>query len=227
MFEKFSFLWKGDAPLTDEYKVFDEMLRMDRDLFTRVVDAMRDGSDLKSIEESIYRGDIKINKLERKLRKQIVTHLSLNPGQEVVASLVLMSIVKDAERLGDHCKNLYESAVHWGRPLSELAFASKLSEFILYVTETFEATIKAFDTEDDTLAAEIIQDEVRWNKRFDTMIDELVSSDVSTREAVCTTLFLRTLKRVQAHLSNIASSVVLPVHRLDHRPKHLREKKEK
>lgn len=227
MFEKLSMLWKGDAPLTDEYKVFDEMLSLDRELFKRVVNALRDGSDLKSIEESIYRSDIKINKLERKLRKQIVTHLSLNPGQEVVASLVLMSIVKDAERLGDHCKNLYESAVSWGRPLAEMQFASKLSEFILYVNEAFDSTIKAFDTEDDSLAAEIIQDEVRWNKRFDALIDELAASDVPTREAVCTTLILRTLKRVQAHLSNIASSVVLPVHRLDHRPKHLREKKEK
>ena len=50
-----------------------------------------------------------------------------------------------------------------------------------------------------------------------------VISDISTREAVCTTLFVRGLKRIQAHLANIASSIVLPVHEIDHRPKHLRD----
>jgi len=226
MFEKISRLWKGDAPLRKQYGQFAKMMDLDRALYRRVVEAMNKGGDLTSLEETVYRGDIEINKLERRIRKQIVTHLALNPGVEVTSCLILMSIVKDAERLGDLCKNLYESSICWGRPVSELKFAAKINELQLYVSETFDYTIKAFEEEDDVLAGEIIRDEVLWNKRFDSFLNELAGSDVPTREAVSTTLFVRNFKRLQAHLSNIASSVVMPLHQIDHRPVHLRTSKD-
>lgn len=222
MFEKISRLWKGDPALKKQYKQFAKMLELDRQLYKQVLDAMNRGTDLCGLEETVYRGDIEINKLERRIRKEIVTHLALNPGDEVTGCLVLMSIVKDAERLGDLCKNLYESTICWGRPVSELKFAAKINELQLYVSDTFDSTIKAFEEEDDVLAGEIIRDEVLWNKRFDAFLNELAGSDVATREAVSTTLFVRNFKRLQAHLSNIASSVVMPLHQIDHRPKELR-----
>mgnify|MGYP006309655049 FL=1 len=148
-----------------------------------------------------------------------------SPGVEIAGSLVLMSIVKDAERIGDQCKNLLEASQLLGGPLSELRFAGEIEEFERYVREAFETTKRAFDTEDDSLAAEVIRDEVGWNKRFDGFFSELADADIPTAEAVVATLVGRALKRIQAHLSNIASSVVMPVHQIDHRPKHLRGKK--
>lgn len=226
MFEKLRLLWTSDASLQEQYLEFDEMLKLDREMYNKVVKVMLDGESANGLENSIYRRDIQINKLERRIRKQLVTHLAANPGIEVPGCLILMSIVKDAERIGDICKNLLESALCWAAPISTLHFAGTIDDFQRYVGEAFDNTIKAFDNEDDTLAAEIIQDEVKWNKRFDSFLLDLAASDVSTKEAVCTTLFVRNLKRIQAHLSNIASSVVLPLHRIDHRPKHLREKTE-
>lgn len=226
MFEKLSRLWKGDAPLERQYSQFGKMMNLDRQLYRRVVEVMNQGQDLSEMGEFVYQGDIEINKLERQIRKQLVTHLALNPGVEVTSCLVLMSIVKDAERLGDLCKNLYESSICWGRPVSELRFAAKMNEFQLYVSETFDSTIKAFEKENDVLAGEIIRDEVKWNKRFDSFLLELAGTDVPTREAVSTTLFVRNFKRLQAHLSNIASSVVMPLHQIDHRPVHLRTSRE-
>ncbi len=223
MFEKLRMLWKGDAPLEEQYREFGKMLNLDRELYDEVVNALQSGANLRELEDTIYRGDIQINKLERKIRKQLVLHLSANPGVEITSCLILMSIVKDAERLGDLCKNLYESAIMWGQPISNLSYAAKINEFQLYVSEAFGSTIEAFDAEDDAVAGEIIQDEVKWNKRFDSFLVELSESDIPAKEAVCTTLLVRNFKRIQAHLSNIASSVVLPLHRIDHRPKHLRE----
>ena len=227
MFDKLRILWTGDAPLTEQYEAFGEMLAMNRDLFGQLVERMRGGGDINDLREAVYKGDIKINKLERSIRKQLVTHLALYPEQDVPGCLVLMSLVKDAERMGDLCKNLFEAVLYCERSINDLRFAAKLNEFTLYVIEAFESTIKAFEREDDELAAEIMQDEVLWNKSFDGFLEELAESDVSTREAVATTLLVRNLKRMQAHLSNIASSVVNLVDRQDHRPKHLREKKTK
>jgi len=223
MFEKLSLLWKGDSPLKEEYREFVEMLKMARQLYHKIIEILRSGENISDLENFVYQSDIKINKLERKIRKALVAHLSINPGQATTGCLVLMSVTKDAERLGDFCKNLYEASAQWCRSCTEMYFGDKIVEYEDYVSEVFDSTINAFETEDDVLASEIIQDEVKWNRRFDNLIGEVAESDLSSREAVCTVLMIRSLKRLQAHLSNIASSVVLPVHRIDHRPKHLRD----
>jgi phosphate uptake regulator len=223
MFASLRNLWRSEAPLEEQYTAFLEMLRMGRAFFETVLDVLHGGQNIADIGPRIYRSDIEINKRERQIRKEIVAHLTISPGEEVPACLVLMSIVKDAERIGDFCKNLFESAVYMGQPISEITHAETIAEFERYVVDQFDATIKAFKDEDETLATEIMQDEVRMNKRFDAFFEELANSDVPTREAVCTTLIVRCLKRIQAHLSNIASSVVLPVHQIDHRPSSMRD----
>jgi phosphate uptake regulator len=225
MFEKLRLLWASDATLKEQYREFGAMLAMAHDLYVKVVDLASAGNAPAEVETEVYRADVKINKAERSIRKQIVTHLALNPGQDVAGCLVLMSVGKDAERVGDHCKNLFEASKLWGRPLAEFTAAAAIDEFEAYVRETFDHARRAFDNEDDTLAAEILQDEVRWNRRFDEFFIKLAGMEIPAREAVAATLLVRALKRIQGHLSNIASSVIMPVHRIDYRPKHLREKK--
>ncbi len=223
MFEKLGKMLTSGAPLNEQYNQFVEMLNTDLKLFNDVIDAFRGITDLEEIEGDVYKTDIKVNKAERAIRKRLVSHLALNPDRDIAGALVLMSVVKDAERVGDFCKNLYEAAVMVRKQCSELYFCDKITEYTDHVRETFEATIEAFETENDVMAAEILQDEIKWNKRFENILTALVESGVSTREAVCTTLLVRGLKRIQAHLSNIASSIILPVHRIDHRPKNLRD----
>jgi phosphate uptake regulator len=223
MFERLSRLWKGDTPLAEEYRRFVLMLNKAREMYLMIIHCFNTGEGLQDLEATVYNTDIEINKLERRIRKALVTHLAVNPGQQVAGALILMSVVKDAERLGDFCKNLYEAASYWCLSCNEMVYADRLNELKSYVSTVFDSTISAFEMEDGVLAAEIIQDEVKWNKRFDGFITEVANSDLRTREAVCTVLMVRTLKRLQAHLANIASSVVLPVHHIDHRPKHLRD----
>ena len=62
-------------------------------------------------ERHYFEQDAKVNALEQTIRRQIITHLSL-PGNEADApySLLLMTLVKDVERLGDYAKNLAQLA---------------------------------------------------------------------------------------------------------------------
>ena len=223
MFEKLGKMLTSGAPLNEQYNQFVDMLNADKELFNEVIDAFRGITNLDEIEGDVYKMDIKINKAERAIRKRLVSHLALNPDRDIAGALVLMSVVKDAERVGDFCKNLYEAAVMVRKQCSELYFCSKITEYTEHVRNTFETTIEAFETENSVMAAEILQDEIKWNRRFDILLTTMADSEISTREAVCTTLFVRALKRIQAHLANIASSIVLPVHEIDHRPKHLRD----
>lgn len=219
MFEKLNLLFTGNAPLSSQYKQFVDMLKMDHELFQKVILGFRGKMDLDDLDDEVYQTDIRINKFERSIRKSLVAHLTMNPERNMSGCLVLMSIVKDAERVGDFCKNLFEAAELIKKPCPELFYCKKITQYTDYVDETFTSTIKAFETEDDVLAAEILQDEAKWDRRFDQFIKELVESELPTREAVCTTLIARSLKRLHAHLSNVASSVILPVHRIDGNPK--------
>ena len=70
----------------------------------------------------LYQHDVRLNQLERKIRKQVVAHLSMSGNRlDVPYSLLLMSLVKDVERIGDYAKNLSEisescgNTVVWGR----------------------------------------------------------------------------------------------------------------
>ncbi len=92
------------------------------------------------------------------------------------------------------------------------------------MSRIFKDSIQAFSQEDEHLAREIVEDEGLNNKRCDALIETIARSDLSANEAVGTALWIRFLKRIEAHLSNICSSVVLPVHRLDSRLKYEKRK---
>ena len=77
----------------------------------------------------VYNLDIEVNKLERSIRKRVITHLSLS-GSEVEYCLLLMSIVKDAERIGDYIKNISEVSDLGGSPVPDCSIQTELGELI-------------------------------------------------------------------------------------------------
>lgn len=220
--------WMGtDEPLGREWKDFFEMLAMGRDLYGDAWAVLHGEADREAAKDGIYRGDVAINKSERQLRKQLVTHLAVNPEQDAVGCLLLMSLVKDAERIGDCCKNIYEAACILGKSGEELRYWERLEDFGRRVDETFEQTIRAMKDESPDIAEEVVREEVDMNREFDSFIEDLANSDLRARQSVGTVLLVRAVKRVRAHLSNVASSIVMPLPQLDHRPRDLRPKWEK
>jgi phosphate uptake regulator len=81
------------------------------------------------------------------------------------------------------------------------------------VTELFDRVIPAVKETDKEAAGKLV-DEYLWiAKKCDGMLDELIREDdksFSVGEAVSTALYVRYLKRVAAHLLNVATSVVNP-----------------
>ncbi len=56
---------------------------------------------------TLYKTDIVVNKMERSIRKRIIGHLTVTGTAAVLPyCLLLMSLVKDAERIGDYAKNI-------------------------------------------------------------------------------------------------------------------------
>ena len=170
----------------------------------------------QAIHDGVYETDKRINHLQRKVRKQLVEHLSMAPGSDVPISLVLMSITKDAERLGDYCKNLLEVAEAMDEPLGRGSHGADLVALLTEVESLFQPIAAATVNSDKEQAEQAVIKGRALAARCGELIDRLLCDELPTREAVLLALAARYLKRIALHLTNIASSVVMPLHRLDY-----------
>ena len=83
------------------------------------------------------------------------------------------------------------------------------------IAEIFTLTRKAFLESDEELAGKVIKKAKNQGRQYEDMIRTITTSDLDTQDAVCLVLVLRFFKRVVAHMSNIASTVVMPVDMID------------
>ena len=224
MFKLLFDLWKTRRNLSRLIDQFLEMLEMDRQVLLLVMDVLEGRQSPAQIRPEVYRRDIEINRRERAIRKALADHLSAHPGGDAPTCLVLMSIVKDAERIGDHAKNLVGTAEVMDCTIGAMTHGEELHSMVEHVTDVFDQTIRAFRESDADLARAVVEDESSVTQGSDRLIAQIARSDLTAREAVCTAMLVRFFKRVDALLSNIASSVFQPVHRLDGRVAYTKKK---
>jgi phosphate transport system protein len=164
----------------------------------------------KSAGFDIYELDREINSLEKKIRRKSLEHLSINPQQDIVASLVLTSIVIDVERIGDYSKNIYELHDLYGKP-EKITIENKLIDYSSRITELFEKVKNVFIDEDEKEAATLMNKLNKIKRGCDKYIFDVASKkDCSARRTIVNVLFSRYLKRVSAHLENMMSSIANP-----------------
>jgi phosphate uptake regulator len=217
MFRELVQMWKKIGLLKRALHNFLEMIDLVESMYRCSTEVLFGARKLPDARETIYKTDIEVNKRERRLRKELVEHLAVNPRGDAPACLVLMSVAKDAERAGDYCKNLLEVAGMLRSPAMDTKYADDLREMADLVAATFRQTRTAFAQENQTLGHEIIVEETKIAKRSDTMVEKIANDpDLDANQAVCLALAFRFLKRVNAHLGNVASSVVMPLHKIDY-----------
>ena len=100
--------FKEDTLMETILNEFSLMIEDGRWMFEVIGDSLLKGEDPEAHKEEIYSRDVRVNKTERSIRKKIVEHLTLNPRNDLGNCLIMFSAAKDAERLGDYCKNLLE-----------------------------------------------------------------------------------------------------------------------
>jgi len=217
MFREFFEIWRKAGLLGMATGEVEKMLLMAKDMF---IFSLRVLMDKEKEEEDIYEIDQKLNKLMINVRKKILEHLSVNPSQDVTSCLILITIIIDIERIGDYSKNLVELSHRYPSPLKE-GYTERIREIKNEITELFDQTINAFKNADIDLGKEIMARHAKLAPRCEKIIDDLIEdTEISSKIGIVYTLLARHLKRVSAHLKNIASSVVNPFHRLGYKPKN-------
>lgn len=217
MFRELLRMWKRIDLLKQALDDFLTMIDNVEVMFRCSTEALFGERKVADARETIYKTDIKVNITEREIRKRLVEHLAVNPRGDAPACLILMSVSKDIERAGDYCKNLLEVAGMLHAPVAESTYADDLREMTDKVAVAFQATRKAFAEDDQVVGHEVIVEETQIAKRSDTMVEKVADDEeLNANQAVCLALAFRFLKRINAHLGNVASSVVMPLHKIDY-----------
>lgn len=205
-------------PLLDQMlSEMEQMLGEAVDMYRPIADVLTGKSELtEGTHDLVYATDRKINHIHRKIRKQLVEHLVVATGADVPISLVLMSVTKDAERVGDMCKNMLEVAEAFGGPMPSGAYRDRFARLLSQTEALFEPTADAFSTSDREMGHGAVERGRALAREYDRLIDDLLEDSLPSRDAVLYALLARYLKRLCLHLSNIATSVVMPLHRLDY-----------
>jgi phosphate uptake regulator len=208
-------LWKGERFMKKVVEEFGEMLSDTEHLSTQAWDAFIGQVAMDQIRQSFYDKDIAVNKREREIRRMLVQHLSIHPRQDISGCLVMMSLVKDAERIGDYSKNIFEVAVMFQGVVEEMKYLGRLSSTQRKIADRFPLLKRAFLESDEKAARKILKDYEPIKAECNRILSDLLSEQLPTREAVTTALLSRYLKRINSHMSNIASGIVYPLDQID------------
>lgn len=138
-------------------------------------------------------------------------------NDELVSRMVLVSIIIDIERIGDFTKNIVEIAQNHPQRLHAGEFEDDLYKIENAVADSLNRTIDCFKNSNETAAVKLLK-EYKWlpkacNKKIGSLIrDEDVS--LTSGGAVALTIYVRGLKKIFAHSSNITTSIVNPFDRI-------------
>lgn len=212
--------FRSSDPLSQAFSQLLEMLDHAQWMFIRANEVLRGVSSPDEVQDSIYRRDQAVNELERSIRRKILRHLVINPGNDVPACLALMSVAKDAERIGDYCKNVFEVGRFYKEGFHVAEYHEEVEAIRLETRGLFPVVADAFRGSDEVKARQAIKTATAVRKRCDELIEQLLHADIKmqTHEAVAYSLLARHYKRVAAHLENISTAVLGQLEELDFRP---------
>ena len=198
--------------LTDIHQHFLEMLVDGRHTFDAAANTLLGGADPEVVREDLFRTDERINRTEQQIRREIVVHGSIFGAATFPALLVMMSLVKDAERIGDYAKNLFDLALQKAAldPDEKQALISlkdRVSKMLIRAHGLFEQ-------QDAQGARKFLDDVKRAEDDCDDAVERLLQ--VTGKNKAAEVLAYRYTKRVVSHVGNIVTSLVVPLDKLDY-----------
>jgi phosphate uptake regulator len=190
------------------------MIGHDRHQFDLCMAALLGEVVAEEVNDELRSTDQKVNQLEREIRRELAVHASVFGGIHTPAVLLYMSIVKDVERVGDYTKNLLDLALdgaNFTRVPDTGDWVELRQEISRYIVESGET----FRDRDGRRARGLLTRGSQLLDVFDERVTQLVRAADPGPQAVARALAHRYLKRVVAHLMNLLSAVIMPLHSID------------
>ncbi len=225
MYNKLKEMFKKDSLLNEAEKESLLMLDLGHEMFLDAQECLRE-REIADMAHKIFEQDIEVNKYERAVRRKVFSHLAVSGNENLTAGLVLITIITDIERLGDYVKNIVELSQYYPRKFKAGKFEEDLIKIEGAIKEMF-LTLKDAIRDSDKEKARDLMNNYYWIIKMCDGINNFIISDgefdLPANNAVTLTLYFRYLKRITAHLINIASSVVNPFYRIGYKEKPVDE----
>jgi phosphate:Na+ symporter len=209
-------IFRASDPLAEIGANFARMLKLTHDMNLAAGKIFFEEDD-QAERDLIYEWDAEVNELERTIRRQVVTHLAVPGGDaDLPYSLLLISLIKDVERLGDYAKNLAELADIRPQLLPEGSVLTELVSIRRRVEIAFQSCAEVFVGSRKDKAAELIRQGRETARRCDRLISEIGRSEYDAATTTAFILGTRYYKRIGGHVLNVLSSVVMPLDKVDY-----------
>ena len=201
---------------------FSTMLEQSAQIVREATEVYFGALDVPVDRKSFKHQDVKINKIERKIRKRLLFLLAgQSDGRDVPTGLLLMSLVKDAERIGDYAKDLAVLTSFAGGAAQ--ADVTALKAIADEISGIVDALPKVFSESDQAAAVQLVRQGRTLADRCEDHLEKIASGPAYPGLAshlLGTQYYLRTL----AHAMNILSGLVNPAPqaRLPRRERHAR-----
>ena len=221
LFNELIELWRSDNSLTQALNDSHAMLESTNQMFQESVRSLRQ-SNAGEIGMNIYEKDQAVNRYEQQVRRKVLKHLAITGGVNIIPGLILTSIVIDIERIGDYTKNIVELASAVEGPFDGLELHDEVLSIEGMLGKMFSDIVPALEESDETRARAIISSHGVIAEKVDKHIHSLTLGEAlvgRSGHAATAALYLRFLKRVSAHIKNVATSVVNPYYRFGFREK--------
>jgi phosphate uptake regulator len=192
------------------------MLEDGHDIFVTASDALFGGGKSKATKREVRSTDQEINQMQSDVRRSLMVHAAVNSG-DLALVLQYASIVKDAERVGDYAKNLYD-LVRYGADFSGSPDEDELIGYRDAVANLILEAASVFDSMDTDRAQELLNKADGFLSDYDSHVKAQCKVDPNSDAQVAVTraLYYRFLKRTTAHVMNVMTSLVQPLDRLDY-----------
>ena len=207
MFKLLAEIFKKENLLQQAFDTSIGMLITDQKMFN---EACRSLADEGNNHLDIYQMDKEINEYQRDVRRKVVAHLATSTSRDIVFGLTLVSVIIDIERIGDYTKNIMDLAKDHPHKLECYGFCQTIDKIEKIVDDRFTRLIKAFEESDDEIALVLMKDHKECNESCDGLLMSFIKDDhsIPSNEAVTLALYVRYLKRINAHITNVASGIV-------------------
>lgn len=206
--------------VSSAFKEAIEMLAIGREMFDKITTAMVESSKVEDWDE-ISATDKKINKMHRNIRKKLFEHLSISGGKDLYSSLILLNVINDIERIGDYNKNIADLLSMVPHKLEVGDYGKVLDDIYKETYKFYELTETAFENEDENSAKLVLTSYRKLAKKSDRLLEQIFEDHKAQqnvhKDLIPLVLLLRYFKRLNAHLKNIASTVINPFHRIGYR----------
>ncbi len=220
MFKEIYSALTSENTLDQAFDELTQMLEHGAWMFDRANGVISSTVDAEEVKDALYSRDRAINDLERSIRRKVMRHLTINPGHDVAIALALMSVAKDAERIGDYCKNVFEVGTFYTEGFRSEKYRDALEDMADRIHDLFGILALAAKHSDEKKADKVIKQVQGVRTECDSLIVDLLNDEqnMEFHEAVAYSLLARHYKRVASHLANVATAVTGNLVELDFYP---------